>query len=1439
MSNYSNYTKAASILFFVIFSLSVLSPAYSQTVCNGSNLEAGNGEDLEVTGICMVGAGTYNYGYVNIYNGGELIFDDAVIDFWASSILIENNSAFIADGIGNNGLLTIHLYGSEVNSPDSPPIRCKTDNTCGVDPNNWTSTPGAPISLPGGVSDYFYAYDNLPYYVNGVNNPDNQGYFGHKVLAVSYGGTLILNGVKGSSIRDLDSSDSGTSWARLNGTISPGGNSFTLDRAVDWEGSTNCTDQKNGDQIVITTTDYLPGNSEQLTIDSISADGKTITVCETFEHIHNGEKYQISTTARKADGIGRLGLKFDEAETRAAVALLSRSIRIVSEGNDLNAPLDASDYYGGHTIFRQGFEKIQVQGVEFYQMGQGGRLGRYPVNFRLARKTPSDTYLKDNSIHDSMTRWITLQGTHGVLLERNVGYKSIGHGFYLADGTEIENKFYSNIGIFARAAVDNNQNPRKVPGILSAPGKENQNQLGKENVPFHSDFHHPTIFWIMNSWNDFEYNMAAGAGTCGNCYWLVPGFNSGPSKDMKWDSYASLQANFAGITPLKKFRGNYCTTASISFNTVGTTFQCLGVGAGNPAPKDKFLRAIPNDNTPAINDEFVFTPPEPQPSLTDEAKNYYPNVDQGASRIATLCNAEAIDDSGNKIGSGLDCTNIARCSETNSKTNCAVTVIDEYTTSFHWAETNFSGIWLRPQWFLVSNSFISDVQSAGLTFVTGGDYTKASSPTGNWLLAYKSVFVGNTQDNEANPYASNAGPFRPGGLKCDNEQFTINYCLSINEGISMPLSNFANNQRLFNIYDGPAQQDSNAYLDIKKQTITGCSFMAGNCGGSDYMYGRVLGIPYNEKDQCHLPNAAIAWKQPNGFYYPPSFHSTNLYFDEVDIRHFIINPLFETGTRKTDEQKVRQNLCTFNIENTYIDFTEIDRQTVLNDDDGSLTGYQRTISVNEDPFFNAPVEAIECASDGTAKTSPYEYVTTAIYPKCAAKQPGDAGDPEALALQRCGGALLWAPEAADKNTYGVPMYRQCLTRTENDGELQDQSPSIRLMGMNMWQRSNLTPINAKFYIDTTVSEKTQNESPIVSRLNVFQPDETYYVYLIYATPNTKQTYELYVGKDFDINSVKAVQTPLLGRNLSFNDVTEFPNTWEVEYFDENHEMFETHPYILRVRVDMSFPEFKQGLAKEKIRSCAPSSFCEWSNSLSQCRCSEKLKNEDPETYKVCSQDNGQGEHAVCRWSGIDVDCPEGGCYGFSFTLPSGLNFQTEDCDETIGSSNQCGRTVSAGGKRPDIECFPTGLPWEVPWISAKDGIAGKEPVCTNSPVEPKNFCDAPPTEAPVARNLIIGTEGDDYISGTSESDVIRGLGGDDLIFGLEGDDFIQGGPGDDLIFGGRDNDTIQGNSGDDNLDGHTGNDTIDGGEGFDIVDGGSDNDTCENSEDSFDCEVQN
>ena len=59
----------------------------------------GNGNSLAIDKECRVGNGTYKYADINIIAGGSLIFDEvnnSVIDFWARSIIIENEGKLIA-----------------------------------------------------------------------------------------------------------------------------------------------------------------------------------------------------------------------------------------------------------------------------------------------------------------------------------------------------------------------------------------------------------------------------------------------------------------------------------------------------------------------------------------------------------------------------------------------------------------------------------------------------------------------------------------------------------------------------------------------------------------------------------------------------------------------------------------------------------------------------------------------------------------------------------------------------------------------------------------------------------------------------------------------------------------------------------------------------------------------------------------------------------------------------------------------------------------------------------------------------------------------------------------------------------------------------------------------------------------------------------------------
>jgi Ca2+-binding RTX toxin-like protein len=103
-----------------------------------------------------------------------------------------------------------------------------------------------------------------------------------------------------------------------------------------------------------------------------------------------------------------------------------------------------------------------------------------------------------------------------------------------------------------------------------------------------------------------------------------------------------------------------------------------------------------------------------------------------------------------------------------------------------------------------------------------------------------------------------------------------------------------------------------------------------------------------------------------------------------------------------------------------------------------------------------------------------------------------------------------------------------------------------------------------------------------------------------------------------------------------------------------------------------------------------------------------------------------------------------------------------------------------------------------------------------------------------SRNVIVGTNGDDFIRGTSQGDIIYGLKGDDQIYGLDGSDTIIGGQGNDIVDGGPGNDKIYGNTGNDFLAGNTGSDMLAGGVGDDIL-RGRNAFTSEAEPDSFNC----
>src|SRR5262249_37836200 len=155
-----------------------------------------------------------------------------------------------------------------------------------------------------------------------------------------------------------------------------------------------------------------------------------------------------------------------------------------------------------------------------------------------------------------------------------------------------------------------------------------------------------------------------------------------------------------------------------------------------------------------------------------------------------------------------------RCSAADGS-NCTVTVLDHFTSSFTWTNGNISAIWLRPQWYLLTNSVLTDVQNGAVTFITGGDFTHSAVIPGYWAVMLNSLLVGHTQpqktdaEKAAHKFALDLGPVnsftmsdsKP--LKCDDRIAPLNavpgYCLVGAEGVSFPVVSYFVNQRMFNI----------------------------------------------------------------------------------------------------------------------------------------------------------------------------------------------------------------------------------------------------------------------------------------------------------------------------------------------------------------------------------------------------------------------------------------------------------------------------------------------------------------------------------------------------------------------------------------------------------------------------------------------------------------
>ena len=247
-------------------------------------------------------------------------------------------------------------------------------------------------------------------------------------------------------------------WLKLGATAAKGSTEATLEDDVPgW---------RPGDRILFTATNAdqdTDGLSEERKL--LVIDGRTIRFDRPLAHEHAGE-----------------------GEFRGEVANLSRNVIV-----------ESADPGGerGHTMYHRGSAGA-ISYAEFRHLGKRDTLGRYSLHFHLCGNTMRGSYVIGASIWDSHNRWLTVHGTNYLVVRDNVGYKSVGHGYFLEDGTEVYNIFDRNLAVAARHG-------RRLP---------------KQVLPF--DQNEGAGFWWANSLNTFARNVAADCDRYGFRYEATP-----------------------------------------------------------------------------------------------------------------------------------------------------------------------------------------------------------------------------------------------------------------------------------------------------------------------------------------------------------------------------------------------------------------------------------------------------------------------------------------------------------------------------------------------------------------------------------------------------------------------------------------------------------------------------------------------------------------------------------------------------------------------------------------------------------------------------------------------------------------------------------------------------------------------------------------------------
>ncbi len=264
---------------------------------------------------------------------------------------------------------------------------------------------------------------------------------------------------------DLHGAPLARTWVKLAEPAAPGETQLYLADSIEgW---------REGDRVVITATNRqrpFAGNSTDHVTERPASEEALIAAFEPETMAPRGEKKRILLNLDR-----RLTLPHAASDGYAAeVANLSRNVIIESA---------AANGVRGHTMYHR-HSKGSISYAEFRHLGKKGLLGRYPIHYHLTGDSMRGSSVVGASVWDSDNRWITLHGSQYMIIRDCIGYRSIGHGYFLENGMETYNAFDRNLAIQA---------------LVGKP-------LPEQALPF--DRNDGSGFWWANSMNSFTRNVA-------------------------------------------------------------------------------------------------------------------------------------------------------------------------------------------------------------------------------------------------------------------------------------------------------------------------------------------------------------------------------------------------------------------------------------------------------------------------------------------------------------------------------------------------------------------------------------------------------------------------------------------------------------------------------------------------------------------------------------------------------------------------------------------------------------------------------------------------------------------------------------------------------------------------------------------------------------------